>query len=205
MDVIEAADRDPPVRLEPPPLDAARPCRCPACGSAAGARLLFHGHGTRERAAVLPGRHGQKPARIVAVVVRRFICTDCGTTVTVLPRGILPRHLYSLFAIVHAWWLAGAAPIGRGLDDSAVCALQGVDRLPRAAETHRTGRRRWSSLARWATTIGQWWPTVAVAGVTWRARVGSLLVAFAAGAGEGPPAGLVRRAVRRHAGDGAAM
>jgi hypothetical protein len=205
MDVIEAADRDPPVRIDPPSLDAARPCRCAACGSAAGARRLFHGHGTRDRTAVLPGRHWQGPARIVVVVARRFVCTECGTTITVLPRGILPRHLYSLFAIVHAWWLATAAPLGCGLDDRAVCARQGVDRLPMATERHRTGRRRWSSLARWATKIGVWWPTVAVAGTTWRARVATLLIAFVAGAGEALAAGIVGRAVRRHAGDGAAM
>lgn len=206
MDVIVAADQDPPIRIEPLSLEVARPCACVACGAVACGSLLFHGHGVRERSAVLPGRHWHGPGRVVTVGVRRFLCTACEATVTVLPRGLLPRHLYSLFAIVHAWWLGAAAPIGRGLDDEAVCALQGVDRRPGPhRQRNRTGRRRWTSLARWATQLGRWWPTVVVAGETWRARARSLLLALVAAAGEAPPAGLVRCAVRRHAGDGAAV
>jgi hypothetical protein len=106
-----------------------------------------------------------------------------------------------LFAIVHGFWLAVALPLGRGLQDSEVCARQGVDRL--ADEGHRSGRPRWRSLARWAACAEQWWPTVAVAGTTWRAGAASLLAAFAS-AGEAPAA-VVRSAVDRHAGRGAAM
>lgn len=201
MDLIGEADADPADPLGPEPIDVARPCRCDRCGNVGGQRLLFHGNGLRMRQAVLPGLHWGKPARIVDVVVRRFECTACGAAPTVLPRGLLPRHLYSLFAIVHGFWLAAPAPLGCGLDDEEVYAHQGVDRL--TADRHRTGVRRWRSLARWASCAGQWWPTVAIAGTTWRGRASSLLAAFAT-AGEAPAA-VVRSAVDRHAGRGATM
>ena len=177
MDFIGAADADPADLLRPDPIDLVRPARCDRCGNVGGARLAFHGNGVRRRQAVLPGRHWGKPARIVIVAVRRFECTGCGAAPTVLPRGLLPGHLYSLFAIVHALWLAVAPPLGRGLGDSKVCAHQGVDRLP-SDDRHRSGRRRWRSLARWTASAAQWWPTVAIAGTTWRSRAASLIVAF---------------------------
>jgi hypothetical protein len=155
------------------------------------------------RQAVLPGAHWGERARIVVVVVRRFECTVCGAAPTVLPRGLLPRHLYSLFAIVHGFWLAVAPPLGRGLDDEEVYARQGVDRPNTEEERNRTGLRRWRSLARWVACAGQWWPTLAVAGMTWRERAASLLAAFAT-VGEAPAA-VVRSAVDRHAGRGVVM
>lgn len=139
----------------------------------------------------------------MTVEVRRFLCMSCGGTCTVLPRGLLPKHLYSLFAIVHAWWLA--VPIGGNLDDSRVCERQGLDPLPSSPRERRTGRRRWRSLRRWSTRIGQWWPTVPVAGTSWRGRVGSLLASFVATAVEAGVAGVVRCAVHRYAGPGAVM
>jgi hypothetical protein len=201
MDLIGAADRKPAGPLGPEPIEIARPSRC-RCGNTRRDGLLFHGHGIRLRHAVLPGRHWSGPAQLVLVGVRRFVCTVCGAVPTVLPRGLLPRHLYSLFAIAHALWLATAAPIGRGLDDEAVYAQQGVDRLT-ATDRCRTGHRRWRSLARWTAHAAQWWPALAVAGTTWRDQAASLLAAFAV-AGEAPAA-VVRSAVDRHAGRGAAV
>lgn len=201
MDLIGAADADPADLLRPDPIDIVRPCRCDRCGNVDGTKLAFHGNGVRLRQAVIPGRHWSKRARIVVVAVRRFECTVCGAAPTVLPRGLLPRHLYSLFAIVHAFWLAVPAPLGQGLRDGEVCAHQGVDRLP--DERHRSGQRRWRSLARWAACAGQWWPTVAIAGTTWRRRAALLIAAFVP-AGEAPAA-VIRSAVDRHAGRGALM
>lgn len=203
MDLIGTADVEPDqpfTFLGPEPIDAARPRRC-ACGNVDANKLAFHGNGTRQRHAVLPGRHWAKPARIVVVAVRRFECTACGAAPTVVPRGLLPRHVYSLFAIVHALWLAVAPPLGRGLSDEEVYAHQGVDRL--AADRHRTGARRWRSLARWTASADRWWPTLAVVGDTWRDRAASRIAAFVQ-AGEAPAA-VVRSAVDRHAGRGAAM
>jgi hypothetical protein len=195
MDLIETAHTGPDKPRPPDPIDLVRPCRCGSCGNIDGTQLAFHGHGVRVRAAVLPGVHWAKPARIVFVATRRFVCTACGATVTVLPRGLLPRCLYSLFAMVHALWLAAPRPVGLGLQDEAVHDQQGVDRL--SGEARRDGRRRWRSLARWTASARQWWPSVALVGETWRARA-------ADHAGEAPAA-VVRSAVDRHAGHGAAM
>jgi hypothetical protein len=205
VDVIDLADGQPPIRVKAASIEAHRPARCARCGATAPlGRLLFHGHGVRDRAAVLPGRHWTEPAEVVTVEVRRYLCTICEATCTVLPRGLLPRHLYSLFAIVHAWWLA--IPLGGRLDDPAVCARQGADRgLPLRQEDHRTGRRRWRSLRRWSAKIEAWWPSVPVTGGCWRERTGSLLASFVGAAVEAGPAGVVRCAVHRSAGRGAVM
>ena len=137
--------------------------------------------------------------------VRRFWCKPCGAVVNVYPSGFLPRHLYSLYAIVTAWWLAARPPVGEGLDDEEVYSRQGVDRRVEGPETHRTGKRRWRSLARWAARIEAWWPGRTVFGFTWRERVTSLLVGFSAEASEAGLAGVMARAVASHASAGAAM
>jgi hypothetical protein len=205
VDLIDLADGDPPIRIKRASIDAVRPACCARCGAVGGrGRLVFHGHGARDRCAVLPGRHWQGPARVVTVEVRRFLCTACEGTCTVLPRGLVPRHLYALFSIAHAWWLA--VPLGEGLDDPAVCARQGVDRdRTTGKESNRTGRRRWHSLRRWSAQIETWWPSVPVAGGCWRERVGSLLASLVGTAAEAGPAGVVRCAVHRSAGQGAAV
>lgn len=111
------------------------------------------------------------------------------------PPGLVPRHLYSLAAIVTAWLLALAAPLGDGLDQAKVYDRQGVDRRPSTAveEPDHAGVRRWRSLGRWADRIGGWWPARPVGGETWRDRAGALLLGFVAGEGGRPE--LRRRAV----------
>ncbi len=192
----------------PQPINDARPRKCPCCGKVqeiGGAKLL-HGHGPRQRQAVLPDhRVPVERAQLVLVWVRRFLCTACGASVTVLPPGLLPRCVYSLFAIVTAWWLAISSPFGAGLPDDAVCARQGVDRLACGRETHRTGRRRWRSLARWAGRIQQWWPSRATSGTTWRAQVTSLLIGFGTQLGEDGLPVMLARAAASHAGRGVFM
>lgn len=159
---------------------------------------------------MLPPPHWQGVARLVTVPLRRFRCTRCGATITIHPKGLLPRLAYSLFAIVFAWWSACKPPIGQGRDDPAVYALQGVDRVTPGPERDsrlraRSGVRRWRSLARWAAKIGEWWPGRAVAGTTWRERVASLLTGFAAEAGGADIGRLLARGVASHAGAGAPM
>jgi hypothetical protein len=177
-------------------IDTMRPAACPSCKAVAriGGPLLMHGHGSRRRSGVLPGEeHGV----ITEIAVRRYRCTACGAVCTVHPAGVLPRFLYTLYAIVNAWRLATPRPVGSGLDDAAVYARQGVDRL--SVEGSRSGPLRWRSLSRWAGHVGAWWPGRAAAGSTWRQRVGSLLVGFAA---EGD---VTERALASHATCGAAM
>jgi hypothetical protein len=206
MLLIDALGTEPPTIQPLPAADQVRPRVCGNCHFVAGAgpELLFHGHGVRIVVVVIPGKHWHR-AQLVTVEVRRFRCKRCGSVVVVRPPGTLPRHLYSLFSIVSAWWQSLAPPGGEGLDDEAVNARQGVDCWPVGPEEHRTGRRRWRSLARWAAEIGAWWPGRAVAGSTWRARVASLLAGFAAEAGEAGLAGVLARAVASHAGAGAVM
>ena len=206
MSPIEAGQCELPSTSTPPPIDVVRPrgCRC-GCVAGAGPGLAFHGHGVRLVLVVVPGRHWQGTARMVRIAVRRFRCKRCGATVTVYPRGVIPRHIYSLFAIVTAWWLGIGPPVGAGMDDVEVYARQGVDRPVTGPERHRTGKRRWSSLARWTARISTWWPGRAVVGATWRARVSSLLAGFAAEAGYAGLAGILARAVASHAGTGAVM
>lgn len=179
-----------------PGVDAMRPGRCPSCHAVAipGGPKLLHGHGARVRETVLPG---EERASIARVFVRRYRCTACGAVCSVQPPGVLPRFLYSLYAIVNAWLLGTPRPVGGGLEDAAVYARQGVDRL--SPEPHRPGAVRWRSLSRWAGHIGLWWPGRAVAGVTWRQRVGSLLAGFTA---EGD---VTERALASHATCGPAM
>lgn len=136
---------------------------------------------------------------------RRFLCRGCDTCCAVGPPDVLPRHLYSLDAILTAWLLALVGPLGDGLDQLAVYARQGVDRGGSTpdAEGRRSGVRRWRSLARWAARIPTWWPSRPVVGRTWRDIAGQLLIGFVAG-GSGRD-GLRARAVAAHASTGAAM
>lgn len=196
-----------PSRLNPDPIDAVRPQKCERCGAVAGEGpgLLFHGHGTRDVQVVVPGENRKGKARMIVVACRRFLCKKCGATPIVYPAGVVPRYLYSLLAILAAWWFSVEPPLGEGLDDEEVYARQGVDRRASGSETHRTGKRRWPSLPRWAAKIESWWPGRAVVGNTWRARVSSLLAGFSAEASEAGFTGVLARAVSSHASAGAAM
>ena len=119
------------------------------------------------------------------------------------PPGVLPGFLYSLAAILTAWFLAADSPVGDGLDDKAVYALLGVDRRLEEQESGHSGRRRWRSLRRWLAMAPCWWPTRPALGATWRARAGALLVGFVPGDGE--RGGAIRRAIAAHVSGGTAM
>lgn len=129
----------------------------------------------------------------------------CDTCCAVGPPDVVPRHLYALGAILTAWLLALAQPLGEGLDQVAVYARQGVDRRAgvSSAELRRSGRRRWRSLGRWAARIETWWPARPVMGTTWRQTAHALLVGFVAGGGGRD--GLRSRALAAHASSGCGM
>ncbi len=192
------------VQLECPSVDEIRPVQTPCCGRAtrSGGRLLLHGHGCRSRQAVLPPRPGAQRCRFVLCWVRRYLCTACGRTCSVLPNGVVLRFTYSLASILAAW-LDGAAACrgGGGLTDEAVWKRHGLDRL--AHESRRSGGRRWRSLRRWAGLIGPWWPGRVVGGKTWRERVATLLLPWVLGGSELPD--VVAKAIASHVGRGAAM
>lgn len=183
---------------EIPDVDAVRPCRCRSCRhvQGVGGRLLFHGHGKRWRLVAIPG---DGEGLVVRAWQRRYRCTRCGTTILVVPIGMLPRFVYTLFAIVAAWFSAASVPIGDGLDDAKVYAGHGVDRL--TPDLHRVNPR-WYSLQRWSMLASAWWPSRPTAG-GWRDQVAALLAGFVAG--KGGRDGAIARAVAAHAAAGAAM
>lgn len=184
-----------------PPIDAVRPPFCPQCGVPAGVRgaLNLWGHGRRSHEVIV----GEDAPSLTTVWVRRFLCRRCDKSCSVCPYGCLPGHLYSLSAILAAWFLAAPRPVGDGLDDEAVYARIGVDRRADGQEPGHSGRRRWRSLRRWLRCASRWWPTRPLAGATWRQQAASLLVGFVPG--DGGREGATRRAVSAHAAGGTAM
>ena len=176
--------------------------RCPARSEG---RIVLQGHGLRFRLVVQANDDDDRSASFAWVSIRRFRCTTCGTCCSVGPPEVLPRHAYSLLAILTAWLLALNPPLGDGLDQVAVYDRQGVDRGARTprVERGRSGVRRWRSLARWASRIPSWWPARPVVGTRWRDTAEALLIGFVAG-GSGRD-GLRARAVAAHASSGAVM
>lgn len=74
---------------------------------------------------------------------------------TVLPKGVLPRYLYSVPAIVMALLLVAGAPLGEGLTDALAYRRQGMNSVHR----HQPWVDwRWRSLERWRGKIEAWWP-----------------------------------------------
>ena len=186
--------------MDLPAIDAARPACCPHCGVPAGVvgTLNLWGHGGRMHDVVVPG---DRPT-LAPMWVRRFLCRRCDRTCSVSPPGCLPRHLYTLAAILTAWFLAADRPVGDGLDDETVYALLGVDPRADGPEPFRSGGRRWRSLSRWLRSAATWWPTRPLTGSTWRQQVASLRVGFIPG--EGGREGATRRAVSAHVAGGTA-
>jgi hypothetical protein len=129
-----------------PTVDDARPGTCPRCGAAsrrAGGGITLHGHGVRRRdqwgppAAAAPPIAGE-------VTGRRYRCTACGALLVVLPRGVLPRRLYSAAAIALAlalWSVEHCAP-------AEVRARVSPWRIVGAAAAGG-----WASLRRWARAV----------------------------------------------------
>ncbi len=150
MQDIEWADIGP-HRWQPealPDVDDVRPHHCSRCGSPAkeGGRVVLHGHGHRGREVVIHPAVGDSAELVVECWSRRYRCTRCGAVPTVLPPGVLPRFLYSALAIVTAFWLVEAAPVGQGLTEAEAYAVQGMYRCPRWT---KPWPYRWRSLDRW--------------------------------------------------------
>ncbi len=152
-----------PVSWDPdqlPDIDLLRPPSCLGCGALArqGVKIDLHGHGVRIRSVVLPALPGED-RRVGTCWARRYHCTKCGHTPTVLPPGVLPCHLYSLMAIVRAWILVVAEPVGQGVDDRLAYAVQG---WKPATSWTKPWPYRWRSLDRWAARVEAWWAASAV-------------------------------------------
>lgn len=114
---------------------------------------------------------------------------------TVLPVGVMPRYLYSAFAIVIAFTLVAAQPVGRGLTDALAYKHQGMNRVRR---WHRGVDWRWQSIDRWSTRIGTWWPDLPD-------TLDGLLIGLRRRAGSTDPPALLAAAAASHVRWGAVM
>lgn len=181
-----------------PAVDDVRPPRCGACRQPArvGERINLHGHGVRARGVVVLARTAEGAARVVEHWARRYRCVLCGAVTTVLPRGTMRRFLYSVGAIVMAFFLVTSPPVGDGLGDEAAYTRQGMYAKTawRDADPYR-----WRSLERWSAAVARWWPGSA------SVERQALLVSFVERAGEGGREAALEAAVDAHAGWGRAM
>lgn len=136
-----------------PSVEAARPGQCPRCGVAsrpAGQTLRLHGHGTRSRQVQGPLEVTGTP-RIVELLLRRYLCTECGAVIVVGPRGLLGRRLYSAVAVALA--LARWALLAQS-------AAEVRDHVSPWRAVGPAAKAGWAALRRWARALRkrQLWP-----------------------------------------------
>lgn len=112
---------------------------CAAPSRPVGGGLGLHGHGLRDRQLCGPPDADRAPTWIV-IACRRYLCTSCGATLTVVPRGIAPRRHYGHAAIAMALTLWAIAHEPEAEIRRRVCA--------RRISVESAGR--WPTLARWA-------------------------------------------------------
>lgn len=134
-----------------PDVDACRPVCCPGCQTLAvsDGRIMLWGHGPRRRG-VLVVPLLRLPDRLVECWARRYSCQACGSCCTVLPKGLVARFLYSVWAVVAAWLLTAVCPVGEGLSETKAYRRQGL--FDHADWTEAT-RYRWRSLRRWRVAL----------------------------------------------------
>jgi hypothetical protein len=126
----------------PPTVESARPGACVECGAPSrptGGGLGLHGHGLRDRQLRGPPRADAEAVWIV-IACRRYVCTRCEATMTVVPRGVAPQRHYGCAAIAMALalWAIVGSPVAEIRD--RVCAWRVSDE----------SRARWPTLRRWA-------------------------------------------------------
>ena len=172
-----------------PGVDDARPKFCDRCKQPArrAGRIILHGHGSCKREVVVPPLWTGVPPgeRCLSCWQRRYRCTACGHVMIVMPPGVMPRYLYSVAAIVLAWFLVTARPVGDHKSDAQAYQLQGIygalprykeeskpkegseagkqrerQEQPKADKQHqyKEERYRWRSLKRWLRAAPAWWP-----------------------------------------------
>ncbi len=183
---------------EPPDVDDVRPKRCRRCRRPArdGGRIILHGHGKRSRSVVVVAALEEDPRpELGECWQRRYRCTACKAVVVVLPRGVMPRYLYSAGAIVMAFFLTTAPPTGDGRSDADAYARQGMYQRTcwNAAEPYR-----WRSIDRWTDAAKRWWPTLT-------GRVTTLLIGFIERSGTGGRRDTLAAALGAHVQWGEAM
>ncbi len=141
-----------------PDVDDVRPCRCWRCLAPArtGTRIVLHGHGIRLRNVLVPPALDDGRPTLEECWSRRYKCQNCQAVLTVLPVGVMPRFLYSAFAILSALFLVAERPIGEGLTDEEAYDRQGMN--PIRGWNVMSENYRWRSIGRWVARIETWWP-----------------------------------------------
>lgn len=140
-----------------PEINAVRPGACPHCRAlsrAGDGSVVLEGHGARRRDVIVVVNDGELRFERITCWSRRFLCNACGRCCAVLPEGVLPGNLYSLAAVIVAWFAASSWMGSASSRASAVCAPQGADRsLPDAMMS------RWRTPYRWARRLEALLPT----------------------------------------------
>lgn len=124
--------------------------------------MVLHGHGRRHRQLRGPAAPYAAP-QIRCFFVRRYQCQRCGATLTVGPREMLPRRLFSACAIALA------------------LALFGLSQLPLHAVRNRVSPWRtvgatavftWRTVPRWTAAVrdGRLFPVVRRTPSDWTPR-----------------------------------
>lgn len=129
-----------------PDVETLRPPRCPACAAAGrplGGPLGLHGHGVRSRQVLGALAWGAVPVAL-EVGVRRYVCTRCRATCTVVPREVLHRRLYAAPAIALALALFGLLSRSAAGVRSAVSPWRHVG---------AAGALRWDALSAWVAAL----------------------------------------------------
>ena len=125
-----------------PDVDQVRPAWCSCCGAPSrpiGGALGLHGHGLRDRS-VLGAVTPCAEAQWLTVRVRRYRCMACSAVLTVVPRGVLRRRLYSASAI--GWVLARV-----GLDGTTTAQVRAEVRP--SLIIGGAAADRWVAVSRW--------------------------------------------------------
>lgn len=131
-----------------PSVEEVRPGCCPACKAPSrppGLPLGLWGHGLRSRQLRGPLEPGG-PAQLVEIPLRRYLCKSCKATVTVGPRGVLPKRLYAAGVIALALCLYGL------LGWKAFCIRQKLCPWTVMGDAAPGG---WATLRRWLAAVKQ--------------------------------------------------
>lgn len=129
-----------------PSAEAVRPWCCPACQAPSrppGLPLGLWGHGLRSRQLRGP-LEPSGPPQLVEVPLRRYLCRSCKATVTVGPRGVLPRRLYAAGVMALALCLYGLLGWNAFSIRERICPWKVMgDAAPGG----------WATLARWSAAV----------------------------------------------------
>jgi hypothetical protein len=145
-----------------PSVHDARPPVTPCCKRATappGAPLVLHGHGTRART-VRGVLAPDEPPAFHELRVRRYRCTACGATCTVVPADVLPRKHFGAVAIALAMALYGA--LRRSLRE--------VYQRLNPARLRGHDARGWDAVLRWISLASALFPEVRAAPSEWSSR-----------------------------------